>query len=61
MDPIFWIPIGIILLIAIVMVGYSYWRGEKGKLDVERRAELDGREADATRDTRPARGDEQTP
>ena len=58
MDPIFWIPSGLILLIAIALAGYSYWRGEKGKLDVERRAELDGREADATRDTRPARRDE---
>jgi hypothetical protein len=32
MDPIFWIPIGLIFAIAIAMAFYTYWRGErKGK------------------------------
>ncbi|MGD8194349.1 hypothetical protein ACEXQB_007620 [Herbiconiux sp. P18] len=41
MDPIFWIPIGLIFAIAIGMTFYAYWRGEKSKLDVEKRAELE--------------------
>jgi hypothetical protein len=28
MEPIFWIPVGGILLLAVVGVFYVYWRGE---------------------------------
>jgi hypothetical protein len=42
MDPIFWIPIGVIVLIAVGFVVYSYARSEKDKLDIEHKAEDDG-------------------
>lgn len=31
MDPIFWIPIGMILVIAVAGVFYAYWQGESRK------------------------------